>query len=130
MTRALALILMGGALWGAPLQAERLMPLAETYPAPSTSEQLDRCRGFVGALDIIRTILTNNPASGFDASQGVALEWVIPLSKRVSLTSLDAQTWLSRYMDAFSPLDIPTLIPNTPLYQSDKASCLRLLSQD
>lgn len=110
-----------------------LVAISDSGVAEDSGDVAARCEGFQRALRIRHQILRSNPLSGRDPSVGAPLDWVLDQKfdfRRKSMTDTSYATavydYTRRYLDHFGAVTIPTLIPNRPLYQSDKKTCIRL----
>ncbi|MEM1176691.1 MAG: hypothetical protein AAGI27_17995 [Pseudomonadota bacterium] len=114
---------------------ERLVSIAETG---KTNERFIaiRCDSFRLALFIYRQIMRSNPVDGRDSSRGAEFEWIDdprfanPPSAFQELFDDETTDYVQEYLDFFGGVAVPTVVPNMPLYQSDKETCLRYFASE
>ncbi|QFT92648.1 hypothetical protein FIU86_07325 [Roseovarius sp. THAF9] len=120
---------------GKALDQEQLfLPISETLPSEPDFVTA-RCHGFLHAVRIYRQIMRSNPLHGRDRTHGTEFDWIDdpdfyrPLTKAAQRLD-DMERYAQAYLSAFGSIEVPSLVSHTPLYQSDKETCLTRFGSD
>ena len=90
-----------------------------------------RCYSFTMAVTVYQKIMRSNPVHDRNPNAGQSLNWISTSGafEKFSDDARDAKIdapleFMGQYLDAFGPIEVPTNIIETPLYISDKDTCL------
>ncbi len=108
-----------------------ILPIKESFLRNDKTFLIRRCYSFTMAITAYQQIMRSNPVHGRNPNAGQSLNWVSVSGsfEKFSDDALDAKIddplmFMGQYMDAFGPIEVPTSIIETPLYISDKDTCL------